>query len=101
MIDELADLIELYEQGAWSRGDYFYRITLLVPNFALDDVIDELPGSDRKDFVHWLRETYDNDVPADSFVSIGAPGNTALARARIDGIRSWLRANRRVDAPAG
>lgn len=101
MIDELAELVELYEQGAWSRGDYFHRITLLVPSFSLDELLDELPGSDRKDFVHWLRETYDNDVPADSFVSIGGPGNTALARVRISRIRSWLLANRRVDAPAG
>lgn len=101
MIDELAELVELYEQGAWSRGDYFHRITLLVPNFSVDELLDELPSSDREDFVCWLRETYDNDVPAESFVSIGAPGDTSLARARIHGIRSWLRANRRADAPPG
>lgn len=98
MINELAELIELYEQGAWSRGDYFYRITLLVPDFSIEELRDELPTSDREDFVSWLREMYDNDVPADSFVSIGTPGDTALARARIDALRSWLRAHRGVDA---
>jgi hypothetical protein len=30
MIKELAEVTKMYEQGAWSRGDYFHRITLLV-----------------------------------------------------------------------
>jgi len=98
MLNELGELVELYEQGAWSRGDYFYRITLLVPDFSIDELLDELPTSDREDFASWLRETYDNDVPADRFVSIGTPGDTALARVRIDALRSWLRANRGIDA---
>lgn len=99
MISELAELIEMYEQGAWSRGDYFHRITLLVPNFSLDELLRELPTSDRDDFVRWLRETYDNDVPADSFVSIGHRDDTTRIRERIDSLRDWLRANRRVDGP--
>ena len=101
MINELAELIEMYEQGAWSRGDYFHRITLLVPHFSIDELIDELPIPDRDDFVSWLRDTYDNDVPAEGFVSIGSQGDAALARARIDGLRAWLRANRRIDGPPG
>jgi hypothetical protein len=94
MINELAELVEMYEQGAWSRGDYFHRITLFVPDFSIDELIHELPTSDRDDFVGWLRETYDNDVPADKFVSIGTRSNTAPARAQIDALRAWLRANR-------
>lgn len=101
MINELAELVELYEQGAWSRGDYFHRITLLVPAFSIDELIHELPTSDRNDFVCWLRETYDNDIQADKFVSIGHRGDTALAFERIDGLRSWLRANRRADGSSG
>jgi hypothetical protein len=94
MINELAELVEMYEQGAWSRGDYFHRITLFVPGFSIDELIHELPTSDRDDFVGWLRETYDNDVPADKFVSIGTRGDIAPARDRIDALRAWLRANR-------
>jgi hypothetical protein len=97
MINELAELVEMYEQGAWSPGDYFHRITLLVPDFSIEDLIHELPTSDRDDFVCWLRETYDNDVPPDGFVSIGDRGDTALVRARIDSLRRWLRANRRIE----
>ena len=101
MINELAELVELYEQGVWSRGDYFHRITLLMPRFSITELLNELPTSDREDFVSWLRETYDNDVPADSFISIGNRGDTTLSDARIDGVRSWLRANRRVDGSTG
>jgi hypothetical protein len=54
MINELAELVEMYEQGAWSRGDYFHRITLFVPDFSIDELIHELPTSDRDDFVGWL-----------------------------------------------
>lgn len=99
MISELAELVEMYEQGTWSRGDYFHRITLLVPNFSMDDILDELPTSDRDDFVRWLGETYDNDVPADKFVSIGHRDDSARTRERIDSLRDWLRANHRVDGP--
>lgn len=101
MINELAELVEMYEQGAWSRGDYFHRITLLVPSFSVDELIGQLSTSDRDDFVFWLRETYDNDVPADKFVSIGQRGDPAMARERIDSLRDWLRANRRVDGSTG
>lgn len=101
MINELAELVEMYEQGAWSRGDYFHRITLLVPGVSIDELIHELPTSDRDDFVCWLRDTYDNDVPPDRFVSIGHQGDTTLARERIDSLRGWLRANRRVDGSTG
>jgi hypothetical protein len=97
MISELAELIEMYEQGAWSRGDYFHRITLLVPNFSMDSLFSELPTSDRDDFVRWLSETYDNEVPADDFVSIGHRDDAARTRERINSLRDWLRANRRVD----
>ena len=97
MINELAELVELYEQGAWSRGDYFHRITLLVPKFSLDELLHELPASDRDDFVRWLRETYDNDVPTGDFVSIGYRDDTELPHERIDSLRRWLRAHRRVE----
>jgi len=100
MINELTELVEMYEQGAWSRGDYFHRITLLVPDFSIDELIHQLPTSDRDDFVRWLRETYDSDVPADNYVSIGNQGDTTLARERIDCLRGWLRANRRIDGSA-
>ena len=101
MIKELAELIEMYEQGAWSRGDYFHRITLLVLDFSIDELIHQLPSSDRDDFVVWLRDTYDNDTPADNFVSIGQRSDTALARERLEDIRRWLRANRRREEPTG
>jgi hypothetical protein len=93
MIDELTELIEMYEQGAWSRGDYFYRITLLAPEVSIDELLPELPTSDRDDFVRWLRETYDNDVAADHFVSIGHRDDPSRTRERINSLRAWLRAN--------
>lgn len=101
MINELAEIVEMYEQGAWSRGDYFYRITLLVPAFSIDEIVLKLPTCDRDDFVCWLHETYDNDVPANEFVSIGHQNDTALTGERIDDIRRWLRVNRRIDGPTG
>ena len=101
MIKELAELTEMYEQGAWSRGDYFHRITLLVLDFSIDELIQELPSLDRDDFVRWLRDTYHNDTPADNFVSLGQQSDTALAHERIESIRRWLRANRRFEGPTG
>jgi hypothetical protein len=91
MIKELAELVEMYDQGAWSRGDYFHRITLLVPGLSIDELIPEIPTADRDDFVHWLRGTYGNTVPTGNFVSIGGRSDTAVAHERIDSIRAWLR----------
>lgn len=99
MINELAELIEMYELGTWSRGDYFHRITLLVPTLSVGELLHELPSADRDDFVRWMRETYDNDVPADHFVSIGYRDDAARSRERIDSIREWLRESRRVGGP--
>jgi hypothetical protein len=94
MFKAINELAELYERGAWSRDDYFHRLTLLVPDLPIGELLRELPTSDRDEFVSWLRETYDNDVPPESFVSIGYRDDPALDRTRIDGLRSWLRANR-------
>lgn len=94
MISEIAELIEMFEQGAWSRGDYFHRITLLVPSLSVDELVRELPAPDRHDFVRWLHEMYDNDVPADGFVSLGQRDDPARTRERITSIRDWLRLRR-------
>lgn len=90
----LAELAELYKQGAWSRDDYFHRITLLAPDAPLAQVIEEIPMPDRDDFVQWIRRTYDNDLPEQDFIAIGYQGDAALTQARIARIRTWLSANR-------
>jgi hypothetical protein len=93
MIKDLAELLTMYAQGVWSRGDFFYQITLLVPAFSVQAIIDELPEPDRLDFVSWLRQTYDNDLPAEEFVTIGRQEDTAMSRVRISQLRTWLRVN--------
>ena len=91
MIDELAELVGMYNQGAWSRGDFLYQITLLVPKVSVQSIVDQLPAPLRDEFVSWLRETYDNDTPADAFVSIGRPDYPAQKQLRLQALRAWLR----------
>jgi len=87
MIDELAELVAMYNQGAWSRGDSLYQITLLVPEVSVQSIIDQLPHPLRDEFVSWLRETYDNDAPADAFVSIGRQDDPAQKQLRLEALQ--------------
>jgi hypothetical protein len=93
MIKDLAELVAMYDRGAWSRGDFFYQATLFVPDVAIQTVVDHLPDTLREDFVHWLRETYDNDVSIDDFVSIVTTEDRGQMRTRIEALRTWLRAD--------
>ncbi|HWU91287.1 MAG TPA: hypothetical protein VN253_28670 [Kofleriaceae bacterium] len=93
MMDDLAELIAMYDEGAWSRGDLLYQITLFVPDVAVQTIVDQLPDALRDDFVKWLRETYDNEVPADDLVSIKRSDDHERRRSRIEALRAWLRAH--------
>ena len=70
MIDELAELIEMHNRGVWSTHDLYHQITLLVPGHPLEAILAELPPGICHDFVSWLRETCDNEIPVGDFVSI-------------------------------
>jgi len=101
MIDELAELVGMYNQGAWSRGDFLYQITLLVPEVSVQSIVDQLPAPLRDEFVNWLRETYDNDAPADAFVSIGRQDDPAQRQLRLEALRAWLRTGSNDKNPGG
>jgi hypothetical protein len=90
MIDELAELVAMYDRGAWSRGDFMYQVTLFVPEVSVQSIVDQLPASLRDEFVGWLREAYDNDVPVDDFVSIGQQDDPAQKQLRLEALRAWL-----------
>jgi len=81
----------MYDQGVWSRGDFLYQVTLLVPELSVQSIVDQLPASLREELVSWLRETYDNDDPADAFVSIGRQDDPAQKQLRLEALGAWLR----------
>jgi hypothetical protein len=58
VLRNVAVLLAMYDQGVWSRSDLFQRITLLVPEFAVQEIIDELPSLYQREFVSWLREKH-------------------------------------------
>lgn len=92
MNSELAELLSMYDAGFWSQGDLFYQITLLVPKVSVRTIIDQLPSGLRDEFAMWLRATYDNDLPAGAFVSIGQPQNDLAEEGlRLEALRGWLR----------
>ena len=91
MIADLAELVGMYEQGVWTRGELLYQITLFVPEVSVQAVVDQLPEELRENFVQWLRATYDNQIPADDFVSINTSEDREHSRARIQALRAWLR----------
>jgi len=93
MIDDLAELVAMYNEGSWAWGDFVHQVTLLIPEVAVHTIIDQLPDALRDDFVTWLRTTYENDVPADSFVSIGRQSHPEQQRIRLELLRAWLRAH--------
>lgn len=93
MMDALAELVAMYDEGAWSRGDFLYQVTLLVPDLSVQTIVDQLPDALRDDFLEWLRATYDNEVPADDLVSIKISEDRERTRTRIEALRAWLRAH--------
>lgn len=94
MITDLVELLDMYNEGVWSRGDLFQRIALLVPASSVQQIVDELPDPHRTEFIAWLRETYDHEVAAQDFVVIGRQENAASRLQRIEEIRAWLRMQR-------
>lgn len=93
MFDDLAELIAMYDEGAWSRGDFWYRVSLLIPDISVQTVHDQLPDGLRGDFVKWARAHYDNEVPANELVSVSVSMDNEGARTRIEAFRAWLRTN--------
>lgn len=91
MIDDLTELVAMYNEGSWSTGDFFHQVTLLVPQVAVQTIIEQLPGECRDEFADWLRKTYDNDLPADAFISIGQQDDLTLRVPRLAALRAWLR----------
>ena len=92
MNKELAELIAMFEEGAWSRGDFLYRMTLFIPAMPVQALVEQIPGALRDEFVTWLRATYDNETSSAEFVSIGVPDDHDRTHARVEAIRTWLRA---------
>lgn len=99
MNDQLAELISMYDAGAWSRDDFLFQILLVVPAVSIETVIEQLPTAICDDFVQWLRDTYENEVPLDDFISIGRNVDAVQDGVRLEMIRAWLRANPKQRAP--
>ncbi|HWO21686.1 MAG TPA: hypothetical protein VNO30_23110 [Kofleriaceae bacterium] len=91
MNKELAELISMYEEGSWSRGDFLYQMTLFIPAIPVQALVEQIPDALRDDFVTWLRVTYENETSSTEFVSIGMPDDHERTHVRIEAIRTWLR----------
>jgi len=57
VIPEIAELVEEYEQGMWSKGDFYQRVSDLVSCYPVQSVVDAVPDGYREGFVEWMRET--------------------------------------------
>lgn len=91
MNSELTELVAMYDNGFWSKGDLFYRITWLVPKVSVQAIIDQLSSELRAEFTMWLQDTYDNDLPDSAFVSIGQQDDPPERGPRLEALRAWLR----------
>ena len=90
MIPAVAELVAEYDEGVWSKGDFFQRASDLVSRYPVQAVVDAMPDEHREEFVTWMRETYDNDVSADDYIMIGRDDREEL-RQRLPILRAWFR----------
>lgn len=94
MIDEIPELLEMWESGLFSKGDLLARLVGLVERHAIDDIVAELPPPWRDELVAYLRTNYDNDIPIEDFVWLSSSGAEPPGRRElIRTVRAWLQAN--------
>lgn len=92
-LQEVIDqLLQAYFEGAHTRAETYDRILALMPVHGANAVLAALPPPWKRTFYDWAQEMFENDIPVDQFVSIGASAPTEA----IEAIRRWLAAH---DAP--
>ncbi len=94
MIEEIPELLEMYDNGVCSQSELFDRLSRLALRYEPGDVVSELREPLRSRFVHWLEQTFGNDDPIESFVVVGPGRSEDAARAVIPILRDWLRTRR-------
>jgi len=90
-IDTVPGIIEAYEQGVYTRLEMHALLGRLVTFDTADELISSMRPDIREDFIRWARQTFDNDVPVEDFVSIGGEGGFRHPDAMIPALRDWLR----------
>jgi hypothetical protein len=91
MIDDLAEILQGYENGTYTRGGMLHQILLLSRAYPIEDIIAALPADRRAEFLAWARESFDNEIPVADFVVItqGTPSDDDLIP--VTRIREWFR----------
>lgn len=89
--DDVAELVALYEAGAYSRLDFFNLLAELGARERVSAVTSGLPASLREDFHAWAVATFDNDTPADRFFLVAsAVEGPDLGATIVRAMRAWL-----------
>lgn len=56
MIDDLAEVLEGYEAGTYTRGGMLHQLLSLSLIYPIDGIIAALPADRRAEFLAWARE---------------------------------------------
>ncbi len=94
MIREIPELVRMWEDGGFARGDLMTRFFGLIESHPVEEVVAGLPEPWRGEFVDWIREMYDNDAPASSFVWLRSSAPEPPYKGQlIAAVRDWLKAH--------
>lgn len=91
MIGDLQELIESYDAGVYSLEDVLNRIMSLASMYAMDDIVTDLPGQWKAEFLSWARRKFDNAIPLHQFIVISQGTSDEEDLLPITRIREWFR----------
>ena len=91
MTRSIPEIIEEWELGMITTHEVYPALLNIALEVRLEDVVIATPEPWRTRFVDWLKQTYDNAIPAEEFVwlSSSAP-EPADARKVITIAREWI-----------
>lgn len=91
MKTDITELVDMYDRGYFSKGDFFTKLFRLVFGGDIDAQLAVLGDAWRTEFLDWARKGYDNLRPADEYFMIGAPEDDDFPRQLAAYRRWWAR----------
>lgn len=86
----VADLIRAEKEGVHTERELFAEILRHVRYDNVQSIVDLLAVEQRRRFVAWAKENYDNDIDLSESFSIGGEGCRETPDEAIYAIRRWF-----------
>lgn len=90
-LEDVPELLALLTDGQLTEDLLFGFLVELSSSCEIDVILSHLPDDRRRAFEEHLRSSFDNDSPADRFITFSsATGATPIPSDLVQKIRAWL-----------